>query len=222
MKTLIIRVVTLLLVITFAGPIALEAQTTNSPPPPPPDKDLLAVACAVLAIGAVVIWGLWKICKKIPPLNPPNSGTNAPPVNPPPTNSIHTNPPAPPRKTALTTSDTFMFQLDLENVQRYSIAQYQFPDTVSGGYYTAKSKWSVLVSTNLTGDWYTTLTVSMFDNDYSGGQLWAVYRDGTNLYNAYFMPGADFNLPIDFALPGQPKEFFRLIDWAWTNPQEPY
>jgi hypothetical protein len=45
---------------------------------------LVAMACVVLVIGAVIVYGLWKICKKIPgpPATdppPPPPGTNAPP-----------------------------------------------------------------------------------------------------------------------------------------------
>lgn len=51
----------------------------------PAQKDAVGAViagCGVLAVGAVIIWGLWKICKKMPgPTTPPK---NPPTTNPPP------------------------------------------------------------------------------------------------------------------------------------------
>ncbi len=219
MNTLTKYTVTLLLVFTFVLPVAGFAQT-KEPPPPPPQPKLLFLACAVLAVGAVIVWGLLKICKKLPSLPPPNNGggTNSPPT-PPPSRPPVTNPPPHHRWSV---EPLNIPGLELQDVQRYDIAQYHFADPVMGGEYSSKSKWAVQASTNLNSGWQTTLSVSVFDNDATGGQFWAVYQDGENIYNAYYLPGAQFNLPVDFALPDQSQQFFRLAGLVWMEPDEAY
>jgi len=218
MNTLIKYIVTLLLVISFATPCI--AQPKDPPPPPPPQPKLLFLACAVLAVGAVIVWGLLKICKKLPSLPPPNNGgTNSPP-SPPPSRPPVTNPP--PHHLWLQAPQSSLLKIDVEDVPRYDITAYHFPDPVMGGEFTSKSKWCVQCKTDLSGQWQTTLTVSVFDNDSSQGQLWAVYRSGTNLFNAYYLPGADFNLPVDFALENQPQQYFRLGGLIWMDPDEAF
>lgn len=72
--------VTLLLVLSLiAAPYRISAVDRTNPDN---GKDSVVVACVVLVIGAVVVYGLWKLCKKIPgpPATPPPPPTNAPPA----------------------------------------------------------------------------------------------------------------------------------------------
>jgi hypothetical protein len=48
--------------------------------PPPDNKDAIApviAGCAIIVVGAIIIWGVWKLCKKMP--SPPAKGKGNPP-----------------------------------------------------------------------------------------------------------------------------------------------
>lgn len=67
-------IVTIALIAAITGaPIRQRAQE------PPPGEDAVAIACGVLIVGGIIVWGIWKICKMLPPPNPPPK-TNAPPA----------------------------------------------------------------------------------------------------------------------------------------------
>ncbi len=201
-------VVTFLLIVSLTVPCLAQ----NNDPPPPDDNpggNMLALACVVVVVGAVVIYGLWKMCQKIPsPGAPPPQHTNAPPTIPPHgTNQppVKTNPP--PRRAL---SSVPLLPSELDSIPAYTISALGYPDEVQGGTYIYTWAFSVQSSTNLL-DWQRTVDVRVFESS-SGGQLWAAYQDGTNLYNAYFTNrSATNNLPVDFGLPDEDRQFFRLM-----------
>lgn len=64
---------------------ALLAMPYNAEPadPNPKPQSIVAVLCGILILvgGTVIIWSLWKLCKKLPPIEDYGS-TNAPPAPP--------------------------------------------------------------------------------------------------------------------------------------------
>lgn len=63
--------------------IALIAALVSTPvnaPKAEPKKDAVLIGCAVIIVGGIIIYGLYKICKMLPP---------TPPRNPPATNQTH-------------------------------------------------------------------------------------------------------------------------------------
>lgn len=70
-------------VIIIAALLLAPVSVARADDPPPNDPHTaLGVGCVVVIVGGVIIWGLWKICKMIPPLPPP-------PKNPPPPNGTN-------------------------------------------------------------------------------------------------------------------------------------
>lgn len=47
--------------------------------PPERKENTVIMGCAVLVVGAIIIWGVWKICKKLPV--PPRKGSAPPSTN---------------------------------------------------------------------------------------------------------------------------------------------
>jgi hypothetical protein len=67
----------------LCGALALAPAQAGEQPPPPPEKDSAVLAgCAILIVGAIIVYGLWKLCKKLPSLPP--TTRNPPVTNPPP------------------------------------------------------------------------------------------------------------------------------------------
>lgn len=62
--------------------ILIPFRSSAPESPPPNGKPPLVLACVVLVVGAVVVWGLWKICQNIPPPNPPPPPPPPPPIRP--------------------------------------------------------------------------------------------------------------------------------------------
>jgi hypothetical protein len=102
MKTFV-TIVLALVFLTFTPQPIVRAQ--------PQPKNVL-LACGMLIVGGVIIWGLWKSCKKIPSPTPPPSDN---PPKPPPTNA----PPSHSKSTAMTSQpdSASLSQLDLPTVQ---------------------------------------------------------------------------------------------------------
>ena len=65
--------------------LPIQNSICETPPPPPPQNSTIVacvVAVMVVAVGAVMVVGIKKLCDRLPPLPPPE---------PPPTNNIPTN-----------------------------------------------------------------------------------------------------------------------------------
>ena len=83
MKT---KVTTALLIVALAlMPINGRADDV-----PPPENGTVAWACVTLIVGGIMVYGLYRMCKKLPPMNPPEP-PEEPPAPPPPNNRTNTN-----------------------------------------------------------------------------------------------------------------------------------
>jgi hypothetical protein len=96
------------------------------------------------------------------------------------------------------------------------VSSYGWQDLQSpGNIYTSKFMLALQCSTNLV-TWQPVWSVSVFESS-SGGELWAVYQNGSNIFNAYFTDpkSADNVLPIDFDDGRSQQKYFRLSTTAW-------
>mgnify|MGYP007011072310 CR=1 FL=1 len=69
--------------------LPIQNSICETPPPPPPRNSTIVacvVAVMVVAVGAVMVVGIKKLCDRLPPLPPPE-----PPEPPDPTNNVPTN-----------------------------------------------------------------------------------------------------------------------------------
>jgi hypothetical protein len=86
------KATTLLLILSI---LTLPLQSQTIPEPPPQKDNVLVFGCLVLVVGAVAIYGMVSLCKKIPAVDPPPQPPVAPPVLVPPqyvnTNFFNTN-----------------------------------------------------------------------------------------------------------------------------------
>lgn len=184
-----------------------------------PQKEFLTVliGCAVLVLGIVAVYLLWKLCKKIPDPKPPQDDD---PPKPPPvwTNGPVTivNPHGPVKPARYQRSINLMCTTNLlEGIPNYDITRYAFMDDVRPpAVYTNKWRVSVEVSHTMTeNSWRKALSFQVFESS-SGGQMWVVYRDGSNVYNCYYTAQAMTNgvlrLPVDVTPGDSEQEFYRL------------
>jgi hypothetical protein len=183
-------------IVTIALCIGIVLMPSDAKPQEKPPNPIFG--CVVVIIGGIIIYGIYKLCKKIPDPKPPAEDdppapppTNAPPVfNPPPTVNQFT---------------PQVFQA-LREIPSYSVS---ILDSYSGGTFTSKWAFTIQASTDLQS-WHEAMRVTVWESD-SGGAFYACSRNGTN-QNFYFTHQTGTNsLPVDFSDGKAEKEFFRIV-----------
>jgi hypothetical protein len=184
-------------IITSALLFAIIVCPFEAKPQEKPPIASLLWGCFVLALGAVAVIGVVKLCKKLDQLQ---YGTNAPPFFPPPI----TDPPP------WITHGNLQggLSLDCAPIPSHPLAT-PIPDTYSGGSFTNTWAMTIQASTDLQS-WHDALAITVWESD-SGGAFYATYRGGTNSGNYYFTQQTGTNsLPVDFTDGRAEKEFFRV------------
>jgi hypothetical protein len=212
MKTLVTTV--LIAILLLASPPQPRAQTVTG-------KNVL-IGCGLLIVGGIIIYGLWKLCKKIPCPRPPPSDdppsppqTNAPPATNP-SQSGSTGGQAQFFSASQASPTVALGELDCSGVQPYDVSQYAWPDPVTAGAIIVnKSLVTLQCSTNLV-NWQDVWKINIFSSS-NGAELWEVYQNGSNIFNAYYTnPRSGVNyLPVDFEAGMCPRKHFRLATPAW-------
>lgn len=197
-------IVTAVLILCIFSIRPVKAWIPVNADDPGTGKKSTTVVCAVVAlgVGAVVIWGLWKMCSKIP-VPPPVDPPPPPPTNPPPifnpTNAPPTNPP--PKKP--------WWKLGLlDNSASFDISSYGLQDSFNPNVnYHTMVTFTIQSSTNL-AVWSEEVSATGWVSD--NGIFFAYYRAGSNALNTYTTPGHTNYAPIPI-VGDEPRKFFRMM-----------
>lgn len=190
--------------IVLAVSLLMVPTVKAAEPPPEKNDEMLTEACCVMAVGAVVCWGIWKLCQRIPAIEQPIAPvfpTNSIPTNTIPTNSIPTNSiPKGKKMTMLNVGDAY-------NVAGIGSYHLQDPYAPGTNYYKTTLTFYLEASEDM-ATWRTMLSATGFLSDY--GMFVNFYTNGNFAMANYTPWSARTNwVPIDVT-EGRESRFYRV------------
>jgi len=189
------RSITVLLLVALCGltPTRTRADGDGSPQP----QNAMIAGCLVLAVGGVIVWQLYKLCKHLtpPPGDEQPPATNAPPA----VTQAHI---------AQLARPAGLVTLDDSAARCFDVSAQGFYDPISGFPITARLDAVLQVSTNAV-NWTVQYRVTGW---YSPAGTIFLFADaaGNPVQTNYCRNGSGSALPLDVGTGREPAKFFKL------------
>lgn len=188
------RFISTALVIALLIPL-FSPSSTSAQQQPPPKIAALVCGVVVLGVGAVVVWNLYRLCKKLPPPDSNPDATNAPPKI-----ARFAISPA--------TDQIPPISLDDSAVQYQDITAQNFTDSVSGLPFTARLD-CVLWTSADTKNWSVQYRITGWSS--TAGVLFLFSDPVCNpVLTNYCDLSVSSAVPLDIGTGQEPVRFFKM------------
>lgn len=189
------RATTVALVAALIGLLFIPPVTRAQEPANPPQPKIVSYICGivVIGVGAVVVWNLWKFCKKVLPPTEPGGATNAPPAV---------------SQIAPSTHINSAIVLDDAAVQYQDITAQNLIDPVSKLPFTVRLDCALWTSTDAQ-NWSVQYRISGWGSD--TGILF-LFSDaaGNPVLTNYCASAVVSAVPLDLGTGKEPARFFKI------------